>query len=158
PAQEIRHDHAARGLAEIDRYLRRCQSAADAPHWPGSRKAGATSPRTIPLRRMRSREETMSSVATQSSTRNPWLVRSLRHLCCAAGLAAAVSLPPLPAQAQEVELKLITGFPFEGPAGDKMYGAKTFIERFNAQAKGKARIRVIGGPEVVSPFDQLKAL
>ncbi len=62
------------------------------------------------------------------------------------------------AQAQEIEIKLITGFPFEGVVGDKMYGAKLFIERFNARAAGRARIRIIGGPEVVAPFDQLKAL
>ncbi len=72
--------------------------------------------------------------------------------------AACVMLWPAAAQAQEVEIKLITGFPFDGPSGDKMHGAKLFIERFNAKAKGQAHIRVIGGPEVVSPFDQLKAL
>jgi len=79
--------------------------------------------------------------------------------CIAAGALVVAPLALLPsAHAQEVEIKLITGFPFDGPSGDKMYGAKLFIERFNARAKGQARIRVIGGPEVVAPFDQLKAL
>jgi TRAP-type C4-dicarboxylate transport system substrate-binding protein len=79
--------------------------------------------------------------------------------CIAAGALVVAPLALLPsAHAQEVEIKLITGFPFDGPSGDKMYGAKLFIERFNAKAKGQARIRVVGGPEVVAPFDQLKAL
>ena len=72
-------------------------------------------------------------------------------------VATAMSLMS-PVYAQEIEIKLITSFPLEGPSGDKMYGAKLFIERFNAKAKGQARIRVVGGPEVVAPFDQLKAL
>lgn len=81
----------------------------------------------------------------------PWLL--------AASLAGSVLLAAVPAvQAQEVELRLITGFPLDGKVGDKMHPAKLFIERFNARAKGQARIRVIGGPEVVAPFDQLKAL
>jgi TRAP-type C4-dicarboxylate transport system substrate-binding protein len=89
--------------------------------------------------------------------RDSGIARSSRlaALGMAAVFAVAVAAPAL---AQEVELKLITGFPFEGPAGDKMYGGKLFIERFNAKAKGQARIRVVGGPEVVAPFDQLKAL
>lgn len=87
------------------------------------------------------------------------LTRVLQPGLLAAGLAAAALTGPLSsAHAQEVEIKLITGFPFQGPAGDKMYGAKLFIERFNERAKGQARIRVVGGPEVVAPFDQLKAL
>ena len=85
---------------------------------------------------------------------------SSRRTWLAAGAAiASLTLAPIASvQAQEVEIKLITSFPFDGPSGDKMYGAKLFIERFNAKAKGQARIRVVGGPEVVSPFDQLKAL
>ena len=78
----------------------------------------------------------------------------------ALGLAAAAvgALAPMPAAAQEQRLKLITAFPMDGPVGDKMYGSKLFIQKFNERAKGKARIDVVGGPEVVSPFDQLKAL
>ncbi len=63
-----------------------------------------------------------------------------------------------PASAQEQRLKLIVAFPLDGAVGDKMYAAKLFINRFNERAKGKAQIDVVGGPEVVSPFDQLKAL
>ncbi|MES2977838.1 MAG: TRAP transporter substrate-binding protein DctP [Pseudomonadota bacterium] len=77
------------------------------------------------------------------------------------GVALAISAMVAPvgvAQAQEVEIKLITSFPMEGPAADKIYAGRLFIERFNARAKGQARIRLVGGPEVVSPFDQLKAL
>ena len=92
------------------------------------------------------------------------LGRLLRRDCVRPMLLAAlvVAVAPLglvpTAQAQEVELKLITGFPLEGAVGAKMHPAKLFIDRFNARAKGQARIRVVGGPEVVSPFDQLKAL
>ncbi|MFN0301983.1 MAG: TRAP transporter substrate-binding protein [Burkholderiales bacterium] len=93
-------------------------------------------------------------------TRGIWKAWSGRTLRCGSAVLAllagiAVASPVL---AQEVELKLITGFPFDGPGGDRMYGPKQFIERFNQRAKGKARIRLIGGPEVVAPFDQLKAL
>src|SRR5438552_1311589 len=87
------------------------------------------------------------------------LRQPLRNALMAAAAFAAVAIAWAPsANAQEVEIKLITGFPLEGISGDKVYGAKLFIERFNAKAKGRAHIRVIGGPEVVSPFDQLKAL
>ncbi len=75
----------------------------------------------------------------------------------ALALAGAIGVA-MPAAAQEQRLRLITAFPLEGPVGDKLYGAKIFIQRFNERAKGKARIDVVGGPEVVSPFDQLKAL
>lgn len=34
---------------------------------------------------------------------------------------------------------------------------KIFIQRVNEKAKGKLEIQLLGGPEVVSPFDQLKA-
>lgn len=82
-----------------------------------------------------------------------------RSLVMASGLALAALMAPVgSAQAQEVEIKLITSFPMEGPAADKIYAGRLFIERFNARAKGQARIRVVGGPEVVAPFDQLKAL
>jgi len=83
---------------------------------------------------------------------------ALGAMCVTGALAAVVAFASFAARAAETELKLITGFPFDGPAGDKMYGAKLFIERFNAKAKGQASIRVVGGPEVVAPFDQLKAL
>ena len=87
------------------------------------------------------------------------LIRSLLNaLIAAAALAVLPMAWTSSAHAQEVEIKLITGFPLEGISGDKVHGAKLFIERFNAKAKGRARIRVIGGPEVVAPFDQLKAL
>lgn len=90
---------------------------------------------------------------------NARLSKSLRSLIAAALVFAAAPMVSLSsAQAQEIEIKLITGFPFDGAVGDKMYGAKLFIERFNARAAGRARIRVVGGPEVVAPFDQLKAL
>jgi TRAP-type C4-dicarboxylate transport system substrate-binding protein len=83
-------------------------------------------------------------------------VRSFSFAALAAIVALAIAAPA--ANAQDTEIKLITGFPLEGISGDKVYGAKLFIERFNAKAKGRAHIRVIGGPEVVAPFDQLKAL
>lgn len=62
------------------------------------------------------------------------------------------------ARAEEKVLTLVTAFPFDGQAGDKMHSVQRFIEIFNEKAAGKARINVVGGPEVVSPFDQLKAL
>jgi len=61
-------------------------------------------------------------------------------------------------QAKEIQLKLVTAFPFNGPAGIKVEIPKLFIKEFNKRAKGKAKIVIVGGPEVVSPFDQLKAL
>lgn len=83
----------------------------------------------------------------------------LGSLVMAVGLAFTALMAPVgTVHAQEVEIKLITSFPLEGPAADKIYAGRLFIERFNVRAKGQARIRVVGGPEVVSPFDQLKAL
>ncbi|MFP5512242.1 MAG: TRAP transporter substrate-binding protein [Alphaproteobacteria bacterium] len=72
--------------------------------------------------------------------------------------AGAALFPVTPAAAAEKTLTLISSFPLDGPAGDKMHVVKLFIERFNKKATGKARIRVVGGPEIVAPFDQLKAL
>jgi len=75
-----------------------------------------------------------------------------------AALTVGCLLAASPSSAQEVRLNLVTAFPFEGKVGDKMYGIKLFIERFNERAAGKAHINVIGGPEVIEPFDHLKAL
>lgn len=74
------------------------------------------------------------------------------------GLLAGLSMGAGSAVAQEVKLTFITGYPFSGPSGNLMYGAKKFIEVFNQRAKGKAQIHFVGGTEVVAPFDQLKAL
>ncbi len=79
-------------------------------------------------------------------------------LIATAGMAAGLTLGSGSAAAQEIQLRWITGYPFTGPNATVMYGARKFIEEFNKRAKGKANIRFIGGPEVVAPFDQLKAL
>ncbi len=90
------------------------------------------------------------------------LGRALRAPMVAAlsGVLAAgiLLLPAGGAAAAEKTLTLVSSFPLDGPAGDKMHVVKLFIERFNKKAAGKARIRVVGGPEIVAPFDQLKAL
>lgn len=83
------------------------------------------------------------------------VVAGLVALSLIAGLTV-VTAPS--ARAEERVLTLITAFPFDGKAGDKMYTVKRMIEIFNEKAAGKARIEVVGGPEAVSPFDQLKAL
>lgn len=84
--------------------------------------------------------------------------RRSRKLIALGAVLAGLSAGAGPAIAQEMQLRFITGYPFTGPNATVMYGARKFIEEFNKRAKGKANIRFIGGPEVVAPFDQLKAL
>jgi len=70
----------------------------------------------------------------------------------------AASTIAFDASSQALKLRLVTAWPFEGAPGIKMEIPKMFIAEFNKRASGKAEIVVVGGPEVVSPFDQLKAL
>jgi TRAP-type transport system periplasmic protein len=95
---------------------------------------------------------------SQSRSILPGASISRAGFCAAVLLGMASLLAGAPAKAQEIQLNLVTAFPFEGKAGDKMYGIRRFIERFNEEAEGKAQINVIGGPEVISPLDHLKAL
>ena len=71
---------------------------------------------------------------------------------------AAVAMFTHATSAEEITLKLVSGFPLDGAAGKKIIAGKLFIDKFNEMAAGKAKIVVVGGPEIVSPFDQLKAL
>lgn len=74
-------------------------------------------------------------------------------------VCGAMSIQAVQAQADEIQLSFITGFTFSGEMGDIiMYGPQRFINEFNERAEGKAQINLVGGPEIVSPFDQLKAL
>jgi len=101
----------------------------------------------------------MPSLATTfSAAVSGRISKLLLAAASAAVLFGAAVVPGTAARADEQVLTMVTSFPMEGPAGDKMHVVKLFIERFNERAAGQARIRVVGGPEVVSPFDQLKAL
>lgn len=84
---------------------------------------------------------------------------TLKKIAIAMALFGAMGTHAIKVHAQEVQLSFITGFPFSGPMGEVvMHSVKGFIAEFNKRAAGKARINVVGGPEVVAPFDQLKAL
>lgn len=94
---------------------------------------------------------------------NPNRAGTLRTLlqksAAALVLCGAMGVQTAQAQAEEIQLSFITGFTFSGEMGDViMRGVKSFVEEFNERAEGKAQINVIGGPEIVPPFDQLKAL
>lgn len=83
----------------------------------------------------------------------------LQKTATAIVLCGAMGVQTLQAQAEEIQLSFITGFTFSGEMGETiMYGVQNFITEFNERAEGKAQINVIGGPEIVPPFDQLKAL
>jgi len=94
--------------------------------------------------------------------RNRFLVtmrQSAAKWTAAIAIALCVAVPVAqPVVAKEVKLKLISAWPLVGKVGERILTAKLFIKKFNQLAKGKAKIIVIGGPEVVSPFDQLKAI
>ncbi len=57
--------------------------------------------------------------------------------------------------APKILLKAVTGWPVTH-VGNDYY--KEFIKRVNDRAKGEMEIKLLGGPEIVSTFDQLKAL
>ena len=57
--------------------------------------------------------------------------------------------------APKIAIKAVTAWPVTH-VGNDYY--KEFIKRVNDRAKGELEIKLLGGPEVVSAFDQLKAL
>ncbi|WP_445768963.1 TRAP transporter substrate-binding protein [Rheinheimera sp.] len=84
---------------------------------------------------------------------------ALKKIAIAMAVFGAMGTHAIKAHAQEIQLSFISGFPFSGPMGEVvMHSVKGFIAEFNKRAAGKARINFVGGPEVVAPFDQLKAL
>lgn len=87
------------------------------------------------------------------------LLNALQKSVAAIVVCGAIGIQTAQAQAEEIQLSFITGFTFSGEMGDViMHGVKNFVTEFNDRAEGKAKINVIGGPEIVPPFDQLKAL
>lgn len=85
--------------------------------------------------------------------------KRLKKIVISVAMCGAMGTHAINAYAQEIQLSFISGFPLSGPMGEViMHSVKGFITEFNKRAAGKARINVIGGPEVVAPFDQLKAL
>lgn len=83
----------------------------------------------------------------------------LKKIVISFAMCLAMGTHAINAYAQEIRLTFITGIPFSGPMGEViMHSVKGFIAEFNKRAAGKARINFVGGPEVVAPFDQLKAL
>src|SRR5260221_11473912 len=72
-----------------------------------------------------------------------------------AALAALASLAGATANAQEVTLKGITAF------AEKTFNSRPFerfIEKVNADGKGKIQINYIGGPKAMPPFEVGKTL
>src|SRR5258706_14433267 len=72
-----------------------------------------------------------------------------------AALAALASLAAASASAQEVTLKGITAF------AEKTFNSRPFerfIEKVNADGKGKIQINYIGGPKAMPPFEVGNAL
>lgn len=59
---------------------------------------------------------------------------------------------------KEIELTMVAAFQLEGPSADRIHATNLFVDKFNERAEGKAEIKIVGGPEIVNPFDQLKAL
>ena len=57
--------------------------------------------------------------------------------------------------APPIVIKAVSAWPVSHP-GNQYY--KEYIKRVNEKAKGELEIQLLGGPEVVSAFDQLKAL
>jgi TRAP-type C4-dicarboxylate transport system substrate-binding protein len=85
-------------------------------------------------------------------------MRRLSGFACV--LALALSLSGLSATegaaaGPKIELKAITTWVVSTSNNDHY---KEFIKTVNEKAKGELGIKLIGGPEVVAPFDQLKAL
>lgn len=78
-------------------------------------------------------------------------------------LAVAVVLGMLwtaPASPQGIELKLINAWTVTGEFGrfGPPWAAYEFIEKVNYRAKGQLKINMVGGPEVLSPPEQLQAI
>jgi TRAP-type C4-dicarboxylate transport system substrate-binding protein len=72
------------------------------------------------------------------------------------GLLLMGGLPVKESAAEaKIVIKAVTAWPVTH-VGNDYY--KKFIERVNDRAKGELEIKLIGGPEVVSVFDQLKAV
>lgn len=59
-----------------------------------------------------------------------------------------------PEAAPKILIRAVTGWPITH-VGNDMY--KEFIKRVNEKSKGEIEIKLLGGPEVVPAFDQLKA-
>lgn len=58
-----------------------------------------------------------------------------------------------------VKLSMVSAFFTTGPyAREKNIVGYLLMEKFNAKARGKYEINVVGGPEVISPYDHLKVL
>ena len=65
-------------------------------------------------------------------------------------LATASALLPVPAQAQEVTLRMVSAFAENSQYVKRLEG---FIEKFNAENKGVAQINFIGGPKAIPSFE-----
>jgi TRAP-type C4-dicarboxylate transport system substrate-binding protein len=59
------------------------------------------------------------------------------------------------AEAKTIALKAITVFPMDHPVNRDN---QAYINEINKRAKGELRIEYLGGPEMVSTFDQAKAV
>src|SRR6478609_8578319 len=68
----------------------------------------------------------------------------------AAALALSAAAAEAPATAQEVTLRAVTSFA-EGTQFSKNF--ERFIQKVNADGKGKVQINYIGGPRAMPPFE-----
>ncbi len=57
--------------------------------------------------------------------------------------------------AEKILIKAVTSWPINHSGNDNY---KEFIKRVNERSKGEIEIKLLGGPEVVPVFDQLKAI
>ena len=84
-----------------------------------------------------------------------WLIVGLAIV-----LALAVDDAPVPAgppaalAADPVAIRAITAWPLDCNC---VVQYKRYIEEVNKRGKGKVEIKLLGGPEVVKPFEQLQA-
>lgn len=75
------------------------------------------------------------------------------HLLAAALCAAAFA--PLPALAQAVTLRVVSGFPENNIYVKRL---ENWIERFNAEGKGNVQLNFIGGPKAIPTFEVGKSV
>ncbi|MGE3936579.1 MAG: TRAP transporter substrate-binding protein DctP [Rhodospirillaceae bacterium] len=79
---------------------------------------------------------------------------TFRTLLAGAALAAVAAAGPA-AKAQEVALRVVTSFPTPLVSNQPL---RDFVEKVNVQGKGKVRINIAGGPEVITAPDQAQAV
>ena len=77
-----------------------------------------------------------------------------RWLATLASLGALASVS-LPAAAQGVTLRLVSGFPENNIYVKRL---ETWLERFNAEGKGSVQINFIGGPKAIPTFEVGKSV